>query len=92
MIKGCQKKIIHVTDLRGSCFEEAYFVLRRGGDITGIGEDDMVKEAMRIADEAVASVRSRTGEKRKCRTEAMICGGAAVSFLFGVVMLIFTLA
>ena len=90
MIKGCQKKIIHVTNTKSPYFEEAYFILKRGGDVSGVSEDDMVKEALRIADEAVKSVRRNALSKRKSRAAAALFGAAAISLVFGCVMLFFT--
>ena len=43
MIKGCQKRIIHITNTGSPFFEEAYFVLKRGGDTRdGVRDADMV--------------------------------------------------
>ena len=90
MIKGCQKRIIHVTNTGNPYFEEAYFVLKRGGDFENVSGDDMVKEAMRIADGVVASVKPKRAEARKKRMMAVFVGASAVSFLFGMVMLVYT--
>ena len=92
MIKGCQKRIIHITDPKSPYFEEAYFVLKRGGGQRDVSGDDMVKEAMRIADEAVRSAKVRKEAARKNRAVAASVGVAAVSFLFGMIMLFYTIA
>lgn len=92
MIKGCQKRIIHITDPKSPYFEEAYFVLKRGGGQRDVSGDDMVKEAMRIADEAVRSAKVRKEAARKNRAVAASVGVAAASFLFGMIMLFYTIA
>ncbi|MDD6095097.1 MAG: hypothetical protein PUC29_05085 [Clostridia bacterium] len=92
MIKGCQKKIIHITNPKSPYFEEAYFVLKRGGDLGGVSEADMVKEALRIADEAVRSVKPKAIAARRSRAFAVAVGAAAVSLIFGIVMLFYTVS
>lgn len=57
MIKGCQKRIIHIKNTNSPYFEEAYFVLRDGCDPM-ITENDMLKEALKIAKGARDSARS----------------------------------
>ena len=49
MIKGCQKKIIHLKNTNSPYFEEAYFVLKSSSD-GNANENDMLKEAVRIAE------------------------------------------
>lgn len=92
MIKGCQKKIIHVTNTKSPYFEEAYFVLKRSSDIVGVTDDDMVKEALRIAEDAVKSVKLKTSRKWKSRAAAALVGAAVISFVFGGIMLFFTVS
>ena len=45
MIKGCQKKIIHITNTGSPYFEEAYLVLRRGGDFSHAVEPDEAEKS-----------------------------------------------
>jgi hypothetical protein len=55
MIKGTQKKIIHIKDIKSSIFGEAYFVLK--SDVKeNVTEPDMVKEAAKIVDENLMEV------------------------------------
>ena len=91
MIKGCQKKIIHITNTGSPYFEEAYLILRRGGDFSDEGdvsETDIVQEAIKIAEGSSASMVPRREKKRRRRNRAFFCGISLCSFLFGLVMLI----
>lgn len=46
LLKGCQKRILHIKNTDSALFEEAYFILKPANGETK--EDDMVKEAERI--------------------------------------------
>ena len=91
MIKGCQKSIIHLKDTGSPYFEEAYFIVSRGSDIEAVG-DDMIKEALNIVKSSTADIKGRTLQKRKLRRALMMKGASVISFIFGIVMLIYTLA
>lgn len=90
MIKGCQKRIIHITNTGSPYFEEAYFILRRPERNIRATEDDMVREALRIAEGT--SERTASGTKRniKLRTAIML-SLSLISFVFGAIMLIIML-
>jgi len=91
MIKGCQKKILHITNTGSPYFEEAYLILRRGGDFSDAGdasEMDIVREAVKIAEGGSAALSPRREKKRRRRNRAFFCGISLCSFLFGLVMLI----
>ncbi len=62
MIKGCQKKIIHLKNTESPYFEEAYFILR-DDDSAKVSENDMIKEALRIA-ESTCAFPKKTKEKK----------------------------
>ncbi len=50
MIKGNQKKVIHVKNTESGIFEEAYFILKE--DISkNLSEGDIISEANRIIEE-----------------------------------------
>ena len=92
VIKGCQKKIIHITDTGSPFFEEAYFVLKRGKDTSdGVKDDDMVKEAMRIAGETAKGASPAARRRRRRRGSMLLLGASLCSLLFGIAMLIFVL-
>ena len=87
MIKGCKKNIIHITNTGSPYFEEAYFIVRRGGEID-ISEDDIVKEASRIADLTDSSLR-KSGKRRSRLTLTCFLYGASVcSLIFGIAALV----
>ena len=92
MIKGCQKRIIHITNTGSPFFEEAYFVLKRGGDTNEtVRDDDMVKEAMRIAGETAKGASPAARRRRRRRGSMLLLGASLCSLLFGIAMLIFVL-
>lgn len=91
MIKGCQKRIIHITNTGSPYFEEAYFILKNDEDGCCGKTDDMVREALRIA--------RNTSEDKKTESKKLVKGAAAAllavslaSLIFGTVMLIIVLA
>lgn len=84
MLKGTQKRIIHVKDTHSRIFGEAYFVLRGdvGGDVT---ESDMVREAARLVDENLlglycAKQIQHTGKRKNAEP---MHGGAFAGFVAG---------
>lgn len=91
MIKGCQKSIIHLKDTGSPYFEEAYFIVSRGSDIEALG-DDMIKEAQNIVKSSMADIKNRNLQKKKQRRSLVMSGASALSFIFGAIMLIYTLA
>lgn len=91
MIKGCQKSIIHLKDTGSPYFEEAYFIVSRGSDIEAVG-DDIIKEALSIVKNSATDVKNRNLQKKKQRRALIMKGASALSFIFGIVMLIYTLA
>ena len=50
MVKGCQRRVLHVKNPEGGLFEEAFFLLKDAGTDGRIGASraDMVREANRI--------------------------------------------
>lgn len=95
MIKGCQKKIIHITNTGSPYFEEAYLILRRGGDFSDAvepDEADIVRQAVKIAENGGAALEPRRQKRRRHRNQAFFFGLCLCSFLFGLVMLICSVA
>jgi len=86
MIKGCQKKIIHIRNTDCPYFEEAYFILKSEGD-TLPPEDDIIKEAVRITKSTSPSKRSRLKRTLEGKLSLILAGAGAVSLLFGTVIL-----
>ncbi len=84
MIKGCQKKIIHLKNTGSPYFEEAYFILK--DDSTHLlCENDMVKEALKIAESSCAKGGKNSGFFKNAIPALL--GAAAASFIFGVILL-----
>lgn len=82
MIKGCQKKIIHLKNTGSPYFEEAYFILKDDGASLP-AENDMVREALRIAE----SSKARGNSSFSKNLIPALIGAAAASFLFGIILL-----
>ena len=87
MIKGCRKDMIHIRSLGSPYFEEAYFVVRAGKEDFS-GEDDILREASRIADitgDSYKRGRMKKGEKGR---SFFLYGMSLCSLIFGVVALV----
>ncbi len=83
MIKGCKKNIIHITNTGCPYFEEAYFVMRRGGDID-VSENDIVKEASRIANTTASDLKSKASRSKQAKLSFFLYGFSACSIIFGI--------
>lgn len=91
MVKGCQKKILHITDTGSPYFAEAYLILRGSGEFPeaeDADEMDMVKEAMKIAAGGGDAIAPRREKQRRRARWAFFLGASVCSFAFGVVMLL----
>lgn len=86
MIKGCKKNIIHITNTGSPYFEEAYFIVRRGGDIH-ISEDDIVKEASKIAHLTSLTYKERSKKLLGFRLSYFLYGASVCSIIFGIAMI-----
>ena len=62
MIRGAQKKMIVIRTHDSRVFEEAYFVMRRDGDL-GTEESDMMDEADRIIRRSLAGHRESLSDR-----------------------------
>lgn len=86
MIKGCQKKIIHLKNTDCPFFEEAYFILKDDLD-DSVPSDDIIKEAQRIA----MHRETRDCRKRKLpilkNAIPVLIGALSASLIFGTVLL-----
>jgi hypothetical protein len=87
MIKGCRKNMIHINSIGSPYFEEAYFVVRPG-KCDNLSENDIVREASRIAGITGESFKKgRLTRNRLCSTY-FLYGASIISFLFGLYMLL----
>ena len=59
MVKGNQRRVIHLKNTDSGIFDEAYFILREGEN-SSLTEESMIKEANRIIEE-----NSKSDEKKK---------------------------
>ena len=73
MVKGCQRRVLHLKNPEGGLFEEAFFFLKAPTVVARDGAHDMVAEANRIL---LGCQGDQPAAKRRVR-------GAAV-FLLGV--------
>ncbi len=88
MVKGCQRRTIHIKDTGSRYYEEAYFILRPGAGEPACEEDikdDMIEEALRIAGESLSSVMPEIEKNKKKRKKGkkgrLSSGGGA--FIIG---------
>lgn len=102
MLKGTQKKIIHIKDTHSNIFGEAYFVLRT--DIgTEVSENEMVREAARIVDENLLSIYcsneapgispiiSKPKKSKSGAVAGFIAGASVCSGIIGLIILLIQL-
>ncbi len=90
MLKGCQKKIIHIRNPQSPVFEEAYFVLKSGCEELEAG-DNMIKEAMKIAERTVHGAKKIKKENFFTKATFILAGVSIASFVFAVAVLICSL-
>ena len=48
MLKGCQRRVIHLTSTDSTLFDEAYFILKEKQPPVTPPKKDMIKEAKRL--------------------------------------------
>ncbi len=88
MIKGCQKKIIHLKNTNSPYFEEAYFIMKDTAD-SGSKTVDIVREAERIARNVSDSKNAKKEERSLLKYMVpLLLGAISASLLFGVVLII----
>lgn len=78
MVKGCQRRTIHIKDMQSRFFEEAYFILKPGVSDSSCSGEDMIEEAVKIASNSIVSL---SGKKR-----GRIHRPSLVSFVAGVAL------
>ena len=60
MVKGSQRRVIHVKNTKSGIFDEAYFILKEE-ILLSVPENDMINEANRIIEE---NLKGERGGKR----------------------------
>ena len=80
-VRGYQKRVIYLKNTGSPLFDEAYFIVSREGEATGLAKGDMIYEANRIIDESLdgESIEGRGGTFRRAL-------GFALPFLLGAVI------
>lgn len=89
MVKGCVRRVIHLSSTDSRLFDEAYFIMNEGADTPPPTEKDMVKEANRILVEALSAEerRARARRRRAVRDLVFVLVGAVTATLFCVLLL-----
>ena len=90
MIKGCQNKIIHIKNTDSPYFEEAYFILR-GDDATHFSENDMIKEALKIAESTCAFPKKKKDREMPSRAFLITVTLLSLALLCAITILLVTL-
>lgn len=76
MLKGIYKNIMVIQTAKSSCFEAAYFVVRRERVKDAHRENEMLKEANRmLAEQDAVKQAKRRGEKSR-NGSILFCTGA----------------
>ena len=89
MVKGCQRKTIRVKDTESRFYEEAYFVLRPGVEITGADDSDIIEEAMKIANGGCSDAGVSKRRDTAFRLLFFIAGGVFGASLLAAILLVF---
>ena len=76
MVKGCQRKTIHIKDTGSKYYEEAYFILKPGASDAKGSEVDMIDEALRIAGESLSSVMPKKRKSPLKKSPFVFAAGA----------------
>ena len=79
MLRGCQRRVIHLKDPKSQLFDEVYFIVREQNDNEpSPSPSDMMKEARRILKENLPEKEISRRAKRR------VWGLVGVSFGLGV--------
>ena len=84
MVKGVSKRIVHIKEGKSQLFSEAIFILKE--EVRGVSEDELIKEALSIAEESRGRVR-----KISKKTVSNLCFGALGALLVSVFWILSTI-
>ena len=88
MVRGYQKRIIHLKNTDSAVFDEAFFLVNEK-NTQGMGEKELIMEANRIVDESLRNKEKRAKKIKEYILRAgMLLIGASVS---SVIWLLLTL-
>lgn len=81
MVRGYQKRIIHLKNTESAVFDEAFFLVNERNSV-GVGEKELIREANRIVDE---SLRNKDSKRKRVIEAVKRIGifliGAFIGFL-----------
>lgn len=83
MVRGYQKRIIHLKSTESAVFDEAFFLVNEEGS-RGMGESELIREANRIVDESLRNKDKKIKriKERLCRVGVFILGAAVSSLIW----------
>lgn len=87
MVRGYQKRVIHLKNTESDAFEEAFFLVSERGAV--MCERQLIAEANRIIEESVSDGRKRNKGIRKAVAVILaFIGGVTLSSLFWILLTI----
>ena len=89
MVKGSQRRVIHVKNTKSGIFDEAYFILKEGADAS-VCESDMISEANRIIEEnsKADDASAKRGSKLFSRKALLVLSFGASAVLAVLVLIL----
>ena len=83
MVRGYQKRIIHLKSTESAVFDEAFFLVNEEKS-RGMGESELIREANRIVDESLRNrdKKMKRIKERFCRVGVFLLGAAASSVIW----------
>jgi hypothetical protein len=86
MLRGCQKRVIHLKDTKSHLFDEAYFIVcEQNEEHPPLKERELICEARRIISEHLP----QSELERKAKRKVLLLVG--LSFLLGVMLSLFSM-
>lgn len=79
MVRGYQRRIIHLKNTESEMFDEAFFLVNERNSAR-VGEKELIREANRIVDE---SLRNRDSKRKRMIETVMRIGICVIGVLFG---------
>ena len=79
MVRGYQKRIIHLKNTESAVFDEAFFLVNERNSV-GVGEKELIREANSIVDE---SLRNKDSKRKRVIEAVKRIGIFSIGALFG---------
>lgn len=64
-MRGYQKKVIHLKKTNSALFDEAYFIVKKEAELSGLTESDMVALANQIIEESLGECEPKERRERR---------------------------